>query len=159
MPLSAIVKLLHWSAATARSIGWGYLASMPRPVSPPCSAVPRMGDGRSRHNHPPTSESCATTGLAALSWRRSLRPRKVVFSSWTAWGAARVEQTWYAWSGDCAGEPGRGEGMSTIAEFAVGEGEEIPFCLTWSPSFRPIPGPANASAVLDTVTEFWREWS
>src|SRR3954454_4981491 len=29
-----------------------------------------------------------------------------------------------------------GEGMSTVAEFEVGEGEEIPFSLTWSPSFR-----------------------
>jgi GH15 family glucan-1,4-alpha-glucosidase len=53
----------------------------------------------------------------------------------------------------------RGEGMSTIAEFVIGEGEELPFSLTWSPSFRAIPEPANAGAVLDTVTEFWREWS
>src|SRR4051812_30941022 len=52
-----------------------------------------------------------------------------------------------------------GEGMSTIAEFEVGEGEEIPFSLTWSPSFRAIPEPADAGAVLDIVSGFWREWS
>src|SRR3954467_11173489 len=52
-----------------------------------------------------------------------------------------------------------GEGMSTIAEFEVGEGEEIPFSLTWSPSFRTIPEPADAGAVLDIVSGFWREWS
>ena len=52
-----------------------------------------------------------------------------------------------------------GEGLSTIAEFEVGEGEEIPFSLTWSPSFRAIPEPADAGAVLDIVSGFWREWS
>jgi GH15 family glucan-1,4-alpha-glucosidase len=52
-----------------------------------------------------------------------------------------------------------GEGMKTVAEFVVSAGEEVPFSLTWSPSFRPIPEPANASAVLATVAGFWSDWS
>src|SRR4051812_24285461 len=53
----------------------------------------------------------------------------------------------------------RGEGMATVAEFLVSEGEEVPFSLTWSPSYKPIPGPIEASTVLETVKKFWRDWS
>ena len=52
-----------------------------------------------------------------------------------------------------------GEGMKTVAEFVVNKGEEVPFSLTWSPSFRPVPEPPNASAVLETVAGFWSDWS
>jgi len=52
-----------------------------------------------------------------------------------------------------------GEGMKTVAEFLVSEGEEVPFCLTWSPSYRPIPQAADANAVLEAVTAFWSNWS
>ena len=48
----------------------------------------------------------------------------------------------------------RGEGMRTMAEFAVSEGEEVPFSLTWSPSFRPMPGPADPRAVIERETRF-----
>jgi GH15 family glucan-1,4-alpha-glucosidase len=51
-----------------------------------------------------------------------------------------------------------GEGMKTVAEFLVGAGEEVPFLLTWSPSYRPIPDPVEAGAALETVGRFWREW-
>ena len=52
-----------------------------------------------------------------------------------------------------------GVGMATVAEFLVSEGEDVPFSLTWSPSYRRIPDPIEASRVLDTVAKFWREWS
>ena len=52
-----------------------------------------------------------------------------------------------------------GEAMRTVSEFVVGAGEEVPFSLTWLPSFKPIPVAADAQAVLAAVTEFWREWS
>ena len=38
-----------------------------------------------------------------------------------------------------------GENLRTVAEFAVHAGEEIPFVLTWSPSFRSIPESADAA--------------
>jgi len=53
----------------------------------------------------------------------------------------------------------RGEGMRTMAEFTVSEGEEVPFSLTWSPSFRPMPGPADPRAVIERETRFWCDWS
>ncbi len=52
-----------------------------------------------------------------------------------------------------------GEEMMTVAEFVIGAGEEVPFSLTWSPSFKPIPEAVPASAVLETVAGFWRDWS
>jgi len=52
-----------------------------------------------------------------------------------------------------------GEEMRTVAEFVINEGEEVPFSLTWSPSYKPIPEPVTASAVLETVAGFWRDWS
>jgi len=53
----------------------------------------------------------------------------------------------------------RGEGMRTTAEFTVSEGEEVPFSLTWSPSFRPMPGPADPRAVIERETRLWCDWS
>ena len=52
-----------------------------------------------------------------------------------------------------------GEGMKTVAEFVVNEGEEVPFSLTWSPSYQPIPDPADVRAALEIVAKFWRDWS
>ena len=52
-----------------------------------------------------------------------------------------------------------GEEMRTVAEFVISAGEEVPFSLSWSPSFKPIPEAATARAVLETVSGFWRDWS
>src|SRR3954454_19656975 len=51
------------------------------------------------------------------------------------------------------------ESMKTVADFVIGEGEEIPFSLIWSPSFRAVPVPADAGAVLETVAGLWHAWS
>ena len=53
----------------------------------------------------------------------------------------------------------RGEDLRTVAEFAVGAGEEVPFVLTWSPSYRPIPAPADAGRTLDEATAGWKAWA
>src|SRR3954453_20806790 len=53
----------------------------------------------------------------------------------------------------------RGEGLTTVAEFAVGAGEEVPFVLTWSPSYRPIPAPADAGDTVETATAGWKGWT
>ncbi|MDI3306137.1 MAG: glycoside hydrolase family 15 protein, partial [Acetobacteraceae bacterium] len=53
----------------------------------------------------------------------------------------------------------RGEGLKTVAEFTVQAGQEVPFVLTWSPSFRPIPDAADARATIDGADEGWRRWS
>ncbi len=53
----------------------------------------------------------------------------------------------------------RGEGMKTVAEFTVEAGQDVPFVLTWSPSFKPVPDAADARATIDSVDEGWRRWS
>ena len=53
----------------------------------------------------------------------------------------------------------RGEDLRTVAEFTVGAGEEVPFVLTWSPSYRPIPAPADAGATVETATAGWKGWT
>jgi len=52
-----------------------------------------------------------------------------------------------------------GEGLTTVATFSVGEGERIPFVLTWSPSHLPDPGHVDAEQALEESQAGWREWS
>lgn len=52
-----------------------------------------------------------------------------------------------------------GENLRTVAEFSVHAGEEIPFVLTWSPSFRSIPESADAACTIEEASAGWREWA
>jgi GH15 family glucan-1,4-alpha-glucosidase len=52
----------------------------------------------------------------------------------------------------------RGEDMTTVAEFEVGEGETVPFVLTYGPSHRDVPEPIEPSAALKETEKFWAEW-
>jgi GH15 family glucan-1,4-alpha-glucosidase len=52
-----------------------------------------------------------------------------------------------------------GEGLRTVAEFTINAGEEVPFVLTWSPSYRPIPAPTNAVDTIKTATAGWQNWT
>jgi GH15 family glucan-1,4-alpha-glucosidase len=53
----------------------------------------------------------------------------------------------------------RGEDLKTRADFEVGEGQTVPFALTWSNSFHSVPGPLDAAAVVERVTDEWKKWS
>src|SRR5947207_2128081 len=53
----------------------------------------------------------------------------------------------------------RGENLRTVADFPAHAGEEIPFVLTWSPSFRSIPESAGAACTIEEATAGWREWA
>jgi GH15 family glucan-1,4-alpha-glucosidase len=53
----------------------------------------------------------------------------------------------------------RGENLRTVAEFDIAAGEEIPFSLTWSPSYRPIPAAADARDTIEKAAAGWRRWS
>ncbi|HZS30539.1 MAG TPA: glycoside hydrolase family 15 protein [Gaiellaceae bacterium] len=55
--------------------------------------------------------------------------------------------------------PTRGEEMETISEFAVDEGERVPFVLTWFPSHEEVPERIDAEDELAATERFWREWS
>src|SRR5690348_4643677 len=52
-----------------------------------------------------------------------------------------------------------GENLRTVAEFDIGAGEEIPFSLTWSPSYRSVPAAADAHDTIKESTAGWRRWA
>jgi GH15 family glucan-1,4-alpha-glucosidase len=53
----------------------------------------------------------------------------------------------------------RGEDLTTVADFEVAAGEEIPFVLTYGPSHLPIPEPIDPAQALQDTEDFWTEWS
>ena len=53
----------------------------------------------------------------------------------------------------------RGEDLTTVADFEVGEGETIPFVLTYGPSHLPVPDPIDPALALQETEAFWQEWS
>ncbi|MDP9400160.1 MAG: glycoside hydrolase family 15 protein [Actinomycetota bacterium] len=55
--------------------------------------------------------------------------------------------------------PLRGEGLTTRADFTVGEGEEVPFVLTWHPSERSAPRPVDARVAVEDTARWWEAWS
>ena len=55
--------------------------------------------------------------------------------------------------------PTRGEDMTTVAEFKIGEGERIPFVLTWFPSHQTPPRAIHADHALKQTEKFWTDWA
>jgi GH15 family glucan-1,4-alpha-glucosidase len=53
----------------------------------------------------------------------------------------------------------RGADMATVANFTVTAGERVPFVLTYAPSYRSLPEPLDAEAVLASTEAEWTEWS
>jgi GH15 family glucan-1,4-alpha-glucosidase len=53
----------------------------------------------------------------------------------------------------------RGEGLTTVGDFAVSAGQRVPFVLTYAASHLPVPEPANADDALRTTEEFWQSWA
>ena len=52
----------------------------------------------------------------------------------------------------------RGEDLTTVADFEVGEGETIPFVLTYGPSHLPLPAPINPAQALQDTEKIWLDW-
>ena len=55
--------------------------------------------------------------------------------------------------------PVHGEDLSTVAEFEVGEGDQIPFVLVWHPSYEAVPEPVDGIASTASTTSWWEDWS
>jgi GH15 family glucan-1,4-alpha-glucosidase len=58
--------------------------------------------------------------------------------------------------------PTHGEGLRTVGDFTVGEGEEASFVLNWSPSFRAAPPPLSGAELADArkqVDSYWTGWA
>jgi len=51
----------------------------------------------------------------------------------------------------------RGENMTTVGEFIVGEGDRVPFVLSYGASHLPIPAAFAPDAALKDTQEFWDE--
>jgi len=53
----------------------------------------------------------------------------------------------------------RGEGLRTVGDFEIAQGDELAFTLTWQPSWREdLPAP-DASDALEQVMAQWESWS
>ena len=53
----------------------------------------------------------------------------------------------------------RGEGLTTVADFVVAEGERVPFVLTWNSSHLPAVEPADPERELRETEVWWKDWS
>ncbi|MBV8032175.1 MAG: glycoside hydrolase family 15 protein [Betaproteobacteria bacterium] len=54
--------------------------------------------------------------------------------------------------------PLRGENLTTVAEFDVREGDQVPFVLTYQSSYVPVAPPLDAIAALAGTEAYWRRW-
>ncbi|HXQ59974.1 MAG TPA: glycoside hydrolase family 15 protein [Acidimicrobiales bacterium] len=52
-----------------------------------------------------------------------------------------------------------GEDLTTVAEFTVKEGDEVPFVLTWFPSHEEAPRPVDARFATEDTEAWWEAWS
>jgi GH15 family glucan-1,4-alpha-glucosidase len=52
-----------------------------------------------------------------------------------------------------------GENMRTISTLTVGEGQRVPFVLTWYPSHTDKPEAIDPEQALAETESFWREWT
>ena len=53
----------------------------------------------------------------------------------------------------------RGENMTTVGDFTVGEGDRVPFVLSYGPSHLPVPQAFSADAALKDTEEYWQAWT
>ena len=53
----------------------------------------------------------------------------------------------------------RGEELTTVAEFTVGEGDEVPFLLRWHASHEELRKPLEAVEAIRMTESWWQEWS
>ncbi len=51
------------------------------------------------------------------------------------------------------------DGWSTVADFSVGPGDEVPFDLAWSPSHLEPPEPVSVAESIERTTAWWTDWS
>jgi len=52
----------------------------------------------------------------------------------------------------------RGEDMTTVSDFEVGEGKTIPFVLTYGASHLELPKPIDPAQALQDTEDFWLDW-
>jgi GH15 family glucan-1,4-alpha-glucosidase len=55
--------------------------------------------------------------------------------------------------------PTEGAGNSTVADFVVNEGDEVPFVLAWFPSAESPPRSGEAQRLVRDTISWWNKWS
>jgi GH15 family glucan-1,4-alpha-glucosidase len=55
--------------------------------------------------------------------------------------------------------PMEGEGMATVSEFTIREGESVAFTLTSSSSLKPVPDAIDTHKALDITLNWWAKWA
>ncbi len=55
--------------------------------------------------------------------------------------------------------PTRGLDFSTVAEFTVGEGQTVPFSLSWFAANEAPPRPVDAFYAIKDTEQWWEEWA
>jgi GH15 family glucan-1,4-alpha-glucosidase len=53
----------------------------------------------------------------------------------------------------------RGEGFTTVGEFTVSAGQQVPFVLSYGQSHVALPETVDAAAALRSTREFWQSWA
>jgi GH15 family glucan-1,4-alpha-glucosidase len=53
----------------------------------------------------------------------------------------------------------RGEGFTTVGEFSVSAGQQVPFVLSYGQSHIALPEPVDPVAALRATKEFWQAWA
>jgi GH15 family glucan-1,4-alpha-glucosidase len=53
----------------------------------------------------------------------------------------------------------RGEGLTTVAEFTVATGQQVPFVLQWYPSHLEPPAAVDPAEAIQFTDQWWHEWS
>ena len=53
----------------------------------------------------------------------------------------------------------QGQDLSTVAEFTVSEGQQIPFSLTWFPASEDPPRPVDAAYAIQDTELWWTDWA
>ena len=53
----------------------------------------------------------------------------------------------------------KGKDMTSIGEFVIGEGETIPFVLTYARSHKTLPESLDPTSALQATEKFWTEWA
>jgi GH15 family glucan-1,4-alpha-glucosidase len=53
----------------------------------------------------------------------------------------------------------RGQNFTTVADFTVSEGQEVPFVLRWYPSYKKPPERIDPKQTVADTQKWWEEWS
>ena len=53
----------------------------------------------------------------------------------------------------------RGENLTSVADFTIDSGQQMPFVLSWFPSHEEVPPMLDVGSLIDSAETWWRRWS